>query len=482
MLTASPTFAAPVKTAAGNVVIHPRYRAWLGKCGLNSASSILGLRGEVVGGHADRYVVRVSISSGVSGRIAFLKREHVRAVRSRFRNWLDGFGWISRCEREAAVLQKLEDLGLAAPQWLAHGEDAQGRAFLLVDNVAGAAPLLDSLTEYRLQDEDRRLLAERIGRFLAECHAAKIGTPDVAAKHILVQPKSWLPTFLDWQSAKLTRTISDSEITAWLGALDASLPLDAVAVRERLRVLWAYRRCAKESRAVRFGGFARAIRALAQKKQSRSRIQLQHISNAEQRLIWLDGESLVAVPEAAENWPADFDHQGGTVTLRDGTIGRVIRFRSSAMLPRILAKLRERPWRAPGTVAARLLFHLQRHGIAAPKLLAFGQRTVALGRVDSFMVVESAEPPNRDSSELGRFLRKLHNARCRFTRAFLDSGFDDIQSVRLVRRLSESQKRADLARALSGWDRFDKMKLLQSYLGAESTGPSTWDQFARAIL
>ena len=129
MLTATPIFAAPVEkdsTAAGWVEVHPRYRTWLRKCGLTSARDVLALRGEVVGGHADRHVVKVELHTGVSTRAAFLKREHVVGRRVRYRNWRANFGWVSRVEREARTLQKLEALGLPGPQWLAYGENGGG--------------------------------------------------------------------------------------------------------------------------------------------------------------------------------------------------------------------------------------------------------------------------------------------------------------------------------------------------------------------
>ena len=89
MLTATPAIATPVEaTAPGRITIHPRYRVWLQKCGIATANDILALRGEVVGGHADRHVVKVELHSGSSVRGAYLKREHVVGRRARLRNWL----------------------------------------------------------------------------------------------------------------------------------------------------------------------------------------------------------------------------------------------------------------------------------------------------------------------------------------------------------------------------------------------------------
>ena len=208
MLTATPTFAAPVETlASGWIEFHPRYRAWLGKCGVRTAADALALRGEVVGGHADRHVVKIELHSGVSVRGAYLKREHVVARRSRFRNWREGFGWVSRAEREARTLQKLEELGLPGPQWLAYGEDAAGRAFLLIEELTGAVPLREYFTDTALTADESRLLAERIGRMLAEYHAAGVGTPELAAKHLLLRSRALQPIMIDWQSGRNDRVV-----------------------------------------------------------------------------------------------------------------------------------------------------------------------------------------------------------------------------------------------------------------------------------
>jgi hypothetical protein len=128
----------------------------------------------------------------------YLKREHVVGRKVKLRNWRAGFGWVSRCEREAATLKRLEAARLPGPQWLAYGTDAAGRAFLLVDEVPGAADLRDTLGDGGLSPADRRALAERVGRTLADLHDAGFGTPELAAKHLLVHPRDHGVTFVGW--------------------------------------------------------------------------------------------------------------------------------------------------------------------------------------------------------------------------------------------------------------------------------------------
>ena len=109
-------------------------------------SAILDLPGEVVSGHPDRHVL-----ARRTARFAdafYLKRQHRRRWRERLRNWLAGFGWVSRCERERSHSRSnSSEPGFAAPRWVAAGEDARGRAFLLVEEIDGAVDLRRVLSD-----------------------------------------------------------------------------------------------------------------------------------------------------------------------------------------------------------------------------------------------------------------------------------------------------------------------------------------------
>ena len=520
MLTAARVSGKPVDSIAeGRIAMHPRYRDWLQKCGLNTAADILALRGEVVCGHADRHVVKVELRSGAAPRAAYLKREHVICRRAKLRNWISGSGWVSRAEREARTLQRLEELGLPGPQWLAHGEDASGKAFLLIEELTDAVPLRRLPADNALSAADREILAERLGRALADCHASQIGTPELAAKHILVRPSALQPTLIDWQSSVLGLPVKPAEVVQWFGTFHATLPSDCASTRMRLRMLWAYRRVLKSNGAKslpRFGAFVRSIRNAAKVAANRSSVrqQLGDAAVGPQRLVWLDGEAFVATPEVALHWPSGtggehfYDRPPGseTITLPDNTLGEVVRFSSFAPFGLARAALRERPWRSPGATAARVLFHLQRFGIPSPKLLAFGQRSPRHGSVQSFVLskclestrtLESALMPenplrNRILSDLGHFLKRLHDAGCRPLQRLL--GADPLlvltpeptvrsaPAVRLAKRIGERAAQRDLAFALAGLERFDKMRVLRSYLGSRAADRTTWERYAAAVL
>ncbi|HVL14168.1 MAG TPA: hypothetical protein VM529_16475, partial [Gemmata sp.] len=114
-----------------------------------------------------------------------------------------------------------------------------------------------------------------------------------------------------------------------------------------------------------------------------------------------------------------------------------------------------------------ILFHLERYGILAPRLLAFGQRETSAWSAESFVLFE---PPrgmplrewrsHSDSADVKQqcesLLRNLHDAGCRLSShgdAFRvdDAGrvsIADPRTIRLQRKISARARRADFARLL----------------------------------
>jgi tRNA A-37 threonylcarbamoyl transferase component Bud32 len=425
----------PARPGTGFIVTHTRYRAWLAKCGVATAADALALTGEVVCGHPDRHVVRAELGSG--RRVVFLKREHVVGWRVRLKNRLAGFGPVSRAGREAAVLRQLERLGLPGPQWLAYGEDGTGRAFLLVDGLAGHAELRDLLCDARLTPADRRDLAVRLGRAVADLHDAGFDTPDLSAKHVFVRPETLLPTLIDWQSSRRRPLLGLRERVRALAVLVATTADGLAAPRERLRVLWAYRRSVRwPAGRPRFADLVRLVRAEAAALAGRSSVREQRSPAAPaQRLVWLAGEEVCVRPDLVTAWPVPAagppfypaDARGPTaVTLPGVGPAVLVRFCAPAR-PGWLDRLLGRPWRSPGVTLARVFFHLERHGVPAPRLLAFGQRRSGPCRGDSFVLYAGGADdslrgsgPTLDRETLHRVLfavgaavRAMHGAGCR---------------------------------------------------------------------
>lgn len=506
---------APPPPAMAKFVVHPRYRAWLTRCGVGSAADVLALAGEVVSGHADRHVVRVELRSGSGVRSAYLKREHVNGVKWRAKNWAAGFGWVSRCEREAATLTALEAAGLSGPQWLAHGEDADGRAFLLVDDLAGAVDLPTLLRDRSPDAVGFQRLADRIGSTLAELHAAGFATPDLAAKHLFVGEDNTV-SLIDWPSTPKAGRVRPADVVRWLGTLHAGVGPELAGERMRLRILWAYRRACRRLGVpvpMRFGSMAKAVNGAGVRRQTRSSVRVQrHGTAAQQRLVWVADEAVVAVPEVAAHWPSPAvaspyyppsptptppHGKRERVTMPGGKSAVLVRFHTVDPVGRIVSTVRERPWRSPAAVAARVLFHLQRYGIPAPRLLAFGQRMLSAVAAESFLCADmppgvaalstflarsDATPAQRAAvlAECGRLLRCLHDAGLQPAESASANDplfvvIDDSEvsvavgspfAVRVVKRVSPSSRTADLTRFCQSLDRTAAGWVAGGYHGA----------------
>src|SRR5262249_34294462 len=117
------------------VEVQPCYRSLFRHLGLIEAADFLALPAVIVNGHPDRNVGRVTLREGDEEFTAFLKREHTIPLAARVANVLAGFGFVSRCLREARTLQALQREGIGCAEWLAAGEDGRGQAFLLVREV-----------------------------------------------------------------------------------------------------------------------------------------------------------------------------------------------------------------------------------------------------------------------------------------------------------------------------------------------------------
>jgi len=454
-------FRPKAQTAGGWVEVNPAFADRLAALGIDSAAGFLELPGEVVSGHPDRHVMRV-VLPGQSAAF-YLKRQHTVSRRERCRNRFAGFGWSSRCVREAAVLKELAAFRLPAPQWVATGEDARGRAFLLVQEVAGAADLREVLSDNRLSPDERRSLARRLGEMVARLHNHGLTTPDLTAKHVLVSPNGCELTPIDWQSARRVPRVQRADRVHALAALHASVADELASPRERLRVLRAAFGSAN------FATLAREVEREAARIRKRRSIRDQRqpvVAPSAQRLVWVAEEAVCAVPDVAAIWPQPavaapfYGCEPGTLRVRltDNRDAMLIRGRSFTPLSRLCSKLRGRPWRSPGVTLGRLLFHLERYGVPAPRLLAFGQRLMGFASAEWFALHEVPGEPvtgslqTETAVQLGQLLRQLHDAGCRFTGQPLavfgvahgTVSVRDVSRVRLARRVTSGDRAEDL--------------------------------------
>lgn len=520
----------------GRIVFHPRYEQFLRKCGIDSVLAALELPGEIVCGHPDRHVCRVVLQCGTARKVMYLKREHQVPIRAKLRNQRDGFGWVSRSEREAAMLNRLEETGLPGPQWLAYGDDETGRAFLLVDELVGAANVRTVMSDNGLSQADRRVLTHRAARAIATLHRAGFSTPELAAKHLFINPSTQSVTLVDWQSATVNAHIPDATRARQLAGLHASLAAELLDTRDRLRFVAVYIRTLRQGGVTtpNFKLFVRQIQAFTGKLTQRSSIRDQQQvvrSESEQRLVWLAGETVCAIPEVAAVWPSPPDgapfypsqsletertYAEEWVTFSDGRRALLTRFRSFDPVGRTIGTLREKPWRSPAAKAARILFHLARHNVAAPKLLAFGQKLTDTWGADSFLLqapldrpvpvaVRVAElVPDSGSrfallQECGALLRRIHDAGLRLIAGetgrsvFQIShnnttgvGLESPLAVEFSKQITSRARRTDLRMLLhcelASLSRSDRLRVVVGYLGQSSADRTSLRQFSTGVV
>jgi hypothetical protein len=191
---------------------------------------------------------------------------------------------------------------------------------------------------------------------------------------------------------------------------------------------------------------------------------------AEQELVRIGGEMVCAIPAVAR----ELNSQSAIDSLYDpANHGRELVVGESKgqlqvagyRLPagKLWSSLRGKSWRSRELKIARLLFHLERFGIAAPKLLAYGQRPSSRFAIGAFVLAQpmDCEPPTfGDAERLRALLERLHGTGCQlrgigtngepFGKHHDDVVIHDLGRLRLNRRLSERHMARDRAR-LEAW-------------------------------
>jgi heptose I phosphotransferase len=436
----------------GFVEIAPGYRSFFRQIGVTEAAHFLDLPGptpHIVSGHPDRNVARVTIQEGEKVWVAYLKREHRVRWRTRLGNALAGFGFLSRSLREARTLQMLQREGLPGPEWLAAGEDGVGRAFLLVREIEGSELRTALCGE---PSRTRRRIARKLGATLARLHTAGFRHQDLYANHVFIHLPQATVHLLDWQRARLRHTLSWQDRERDLAALHATVDDALATAEERLICLRAYWRACSPL-FISWPAAVRRVEAHARQLRTRRHIsEKRHPPAQPQAWICLEGEALCVTPvlqeryghEAldclrshADQFAADHSLIRRWPTLTGSTRTLLVRRNEH---PRKTWTRSRRNSGSPEHRQASLLLRLERHGIAAPQVLALSRRQAADGRVESILLTEpfadtcsleawiarrtrQRHKPNNLPSlwsvlrQTGAFLKRLHEASC-----YLDMG------------------------------------------------------------
>src|SRR5262249_39838642 len=153
---------------------------------------------------------------------------------------LAGFGFVSKSHREALTLQKLAAAGLDCPEWIAHGIDHSGKAFLLIRELEGALELRQYLQQFSTgQESQRKRFIQRLAQRIATLHNAGFDQPDLYSKHILVLPGDERISIIDWQRSRTCASVPWRKRWRDLAVLSATVPERLLATNDRLLFLAA---------------------------------------------------------------------------------------------------------------------------------------------------------------------------------------------------------------------------------------------------
>lgn len=473
------------------IEVQPTARDSFQAMGLISPSAFLNLSGEIVSGHPDRHVMRVELPDG---RVCFLKKQHRVRWQERLKNWRAGFGWSSKSVREGRILKEITRRNIATPNWLAFGE-CDNRAFLLVEAISHVDDLRRLAHTQKIDHE----LAKHLGQFCAELHNAGADHPDLCAKHLLIDRNTHDITLLDWQRASIGRPVSWQQRINALAALAATTP-ECVSSRLCGRFLWAYRRIARAHSAFcpSFAHLTRAISGKAQRLERRRGIREQRqppLTAKAQRLVWLDGEALCALPEVADDLRSPSARTALYDESRNGSEWCLsTRPKAKLQVRSYPSWFHGRSWRAPEVRLARLLFHLERFHLEAPKLLAYGQRRNR-NRIEAFILFEhhlnastglgaslreaSSFRSERLQENLVNVMNRLHEAGCaaRTIDTFVVVERDNGPLIRIFdprrldfrRQLTARQKIADWRRVIRSMQPYCDIDAIKRFAQMQET-------------
>ncbi|HEV3447164.1 MAG TPA: lipopolysaccharide kinase InaA family protein [Gemmataceae bacterium] len=434
--------------------INPRYQPLLRRLGLRAPEDFLALPAVIISGHPDRNVSRLTLEDEGATFPAFLKREHCIRSKDRVLNALAGFGWVSKSWRECAMLQAFARARIGCPEWIAAGEDEQGRSFLLLRELAEVSDLRVHLRDHlRAHPRARRRFALRLGGALAQLHEAGFDHPDLYSKHILVNHDGASIYFLDLQRCQRRRSVPWRQRWRDLAALEATLTDELFPTPDRIACLRAYLRIYRAHGGARSTNpLHSAYQVFRQSARLACHRRIQEIlqgprSDLVQQLIWVDGERLCVTPalqaRLKDNLPDElkltrlperprqFEFRQN-ISVDPFCRATLVRRRSSHFLRGLWNYVCGRRFASLELRQAATLFRLQRAGIQTPELLAFGQRRHWLGGIESFLLTEVAPtvslkrwcavhaslqragitPRRQVIRQTAQLLQRLHRAHC----------------------------------------------------------------------
>lgn len=373
------------------------------------------------------------------GRAYRLKCERPARFNDLLLNLLSGRGLATRLRREFELLHALRAAGIRCPRPVAFLQRGLVRpvACLLIEEPADARPLNVLLADQSFDDAAaRRDFFTRLGRDVARLHAEGVCQGELFATHVLVQTTGMGCEFAFREFGRATHRppLSLSARAADLAALWATLPARSLQRDDERHFFDAY--LAENGLQHRSATLLAAVtqrvdRLLTQRRiweiresdteQHRSIQQLQPIESGQ---MWIDSGYRPHLVHRG------LDHFDAVMATTKGHRLRALRDRENWRLelhdgrqpPRgaYLKKHHVRDWRTwlraklglgpgetAGRVEARNIVRLARGGIAAMRLIAFGEKLHRDGLLESFVLTDELA----GYTQLDHFLRQRFPAR-----------------------------------------------------------------------
>lgn len=390
----------------------------------------------VARGRPGRETLRVALgAAGTSPRTLFLKRETSTRAKDLLRHLLAGRGYWTKCRAEFEVLRTLRSEGISVPRPVACVQHGLWRpqACLVVEGFENTSPLAEFLAnDATVASPARRAeFFSALAREVARLHDTGYNQPDLFSNHIHAAPRGdgWQFSFLDFQRSTYQAHPSIARRARDLAALWATLPRRLASERDEELFLDSYLSAAQlEDRSaellaatrrrverllrrrkiweIRESDTAahRSVQALAPIERGRMwidpefRPHLEHEQRATfaDMMATTDGQCLRALPDR-ENWRLALDdgrHPPHGAFLKKHHV--------RTWNTRLRAKLGLDPGDTAGRVEARNVARLARGGIAAMRLIAYGEGLHADGLLESFVLTEELV----GFTQLDHFLRR----------------------------------------------------------------------------
>lgn len=384
--------------------------------------------------HRRRETSRLGIEEPHGRQTFYVKREQRLRWRDRLRGLthlrIDG----TKARHEFEILRRLAGSGIRCPRPIVCLEQgwARPRGCLVLEELSDFEPLNQYLAQSPPEPGRREALFLALAHEVARLHATGVDQPDLYADHVYVAPRGadrWEVAFLDFQRSGQFAALPLACRIRDLAALVATCPPRLVGPDDWHVFFDAYLlECGLEAEAARIvAGVERAVERLLTNRRiweiresdTQTHRAFRRLDPVEPGHLWIDRRDRPYLERAGLGSFAAIH------ATRRGTRLRALADRENRRIEWIgedgqpqaayLKRHRVRTWRtwlrarlglgpgsSAGTIEARNVARLSRAGIAAMRLVAYGQKLRRDGWLESFVLTDELT----GYTQLDHFLRR----------------------------------------------------------------------------